>query len=257
MKINPAPIEINKDYINNIDINGMSGRHIRLTPKHPASSQIIIFGGFLSSAEKHFGLLEYLRDYGTVNYLDLPGYGGMDSFYSIDQDSTVDNYGDYIYSVLKTLRLKGRPTIIALGSSIEYVNNLVSRYPTVASRSKEVLWIKGIDAVVNGGSRTSNSALLRLASKKRTVNRMLYKRLIGNTEGSDLKPNEIQLFEHLISANDLRSHLSALRGYKTGLGLNAKIVDVHLNAAYKNFKLYDKIDISELLGSNFENAIDA
>lgn len=254
------PIEINKEYVYFLDVNGMSGRHIKLPSKSLNSRrQIVVFGGFLSSAEKHFGLLDYLRQFGEVNYIDLPGYGGMDSLFEIGEFPMCDNYGDYIYSVLKTLKSISMPSIVCLGSSVIYVVNFMKRHPAARRWVRTVIHIEGIDADVSkatyGELSRASSSLLKLASSKPSINKLLYRRLIGGIEDKELSEDEKSLLEHLVSCNDIRTHMSVLNeqadssNLSTDLeeSLKKNILLIGLDSAYKNFKLYDQQSIAEIL----------
>lgn len=267
MKYQAAPIEINKDYIYFLDVNGMNGRHVRLPSRSKTNNQIVVFGGFLSSAEKHFGMLEYLRDFGEVHYIDLPGYGGMDSLYKIDEFPLCDNYGDYIFSVLKTLKSINQPIVISLGSSITFISNLLVRHPTSRKRIKRVIHIDGIDADVSksvyGDINKTSKSLLKLASKKVSINKLLYKKLIGTTDDAELSLEERELLEHLLSSNDLRTHVSIMNEDcyaenepgNISESLKKSIFLINPNNGYKNFKLYDKNAVIEILPKQIESLL--
>jgi pimeloyl-ACP methyl ester carboxylesterase len=65
---------------------------------------------------------------------DLPGMGGMDSFYKIGKKPTLDNFADYLAAYIK-LRYKRRRVII-VGMSFGFViaTRMFQRYPELAKR---------------------------------------------------------------------------------------------------------------------------
>src|SRR5690606_25578127 len=87
-----------------ININGMSGRMVHI--KKPQAKKVIVYiHGLHTSAERHYSLCQFLSDFGEVYAPDMPGFGGMDSFYSIGLKPSYDSFADYIYTVIKSLKI--------------------------------------------------------------------------------------------------------------------------------------------------------
>src|SRR5205085_11669969 len=87
------------DYIVPLNINGLEGRVMHLpAPKTKKAGQreILFVYGLHSSLERWWGLTQVLNRYGAVTMPDLPGFGGMDSFYTIGKKPTLDNMADYL-----------------------------------------------------------------------------------------------------------------------------------------------------------------
>jgi pimeloyl-ACP methyl ester carboxylesterase len=93
-------IEIPKNYIAPIDINNLKGRCLNL-PNKSSSRKILFIYGHHSSLERWWGLMQALNEYGDVTMPDLPGFGGMDSFYKIGKKPTLDNMADYLKKFIK------------------------------------------------------------------------------------------------------------------------------------------------------------
>jgi pimeloyl-ACP methyl ester carboxylesterase len=74
---------------------------------------------------------------------DLPGFGGMDSFYKIGQKPTLDNMADYLAAFCK-MRYKRRRFVIS-GISFGFVvaTRMLQRYPDLAKRVDVVISAAG------------------------------------------------------------------------------------------------------------------
>lgn len=90
--------------------------------------------GHHASIERLFGLADVLNRYGTVTVPDLPGFGGMDSFYKIGEKPTLDNYADYLASLMKMYYKRRRVTVIAMSFSVPIVVRMMQKYPELAKR---------------------------------------------------------------------------------------------------------------------------
>ena len=91
------------DFITPLIINGLHGRvlHIDATKKTAANLEILLIYGHHASLERMFGIVEDIAQYGNVTVPDLPGFGGMDSFYKIGEKPTLDNLADYLATFIK------------------------------------------------------------------------------------------------------------------------------------------------------------
>jgi pimeloyl-ACP methyl ester carboxylesterase len=128
-----------------LSLRGMSGRI--LSAKGPAhGSQILLVYGIQSSMERMRSTAEWLADYGHVIMPDLPGLGGMDSFYSVGLEPTLDNYADYLYTFL-SMRKPAKPmAVVAMSFGFLVVTRMLQKYPD----SKE--WIRDVISFVGFGS---------------------------------------------------------------------------------------------------------
>jgi pimeloyl-ACP methyl ester carboxylesterase len=73
----------------------------------------------------------------------LPGFGGMDSFYSIGRKPTIDNMADYLAAFIK-LRYKRKKVVIA-GMSFGFIiaTRMLQRYPELNKKVTLLVSIVG------------------------------------------------------------------------------------------------------------------
>jgi pimeloyl-ACP methyl ester carboxylesterase len=80
------------------------------------------------------GIADNLNDYGKVTIPDLPGFGGMDSFYKIGLKPSIDNYADYLATFIK-LKFKNKKfTLISMSYSFLIVTKMLQKYPDIAKQ---------------------------------------------------------------------------------------------------------------------------
>jgi len=140
-----SPIQIPKDHVRPLSIHGMTGRMINIT--NTDSKRVFIYiHGLHTSAERHYSLCEYLSDFGSVYAPDMPGFGGMDSFYKIGMKPTFDNYADYIYTVVKSLSISEDSQIWFIGLSFgsQVMTRLLQKYPEFTSQNVQAISIVGL-----------------------------------------------------------------------------------------------------------------
>lgn len=125
------------DYIVPLNINGLEGRMLRLPSpgtKQAGDKEILFVYGHHSSLERWWGLAQGLNRYGAVTMPDLPGFGGMDSFYRIGKKPTIDNMADYLAAFIK-LRYRRKKVIIAgLSFGFVIVTRMLQRYPELTKK---------------------------------------------------------------------------------------------------------------------------
>ena len=123
------------DFIEPLNMNGLQGRMLRLPADKPGNTtEILVVYGHHALIERWWGLVQNFTAYGNVTMPDLPGFGGMDSFYKIGQKPTIDNLADYLASFIKW-RYKRRKVVIA-GISFGFVvaTRMLQRYPELTKR---------------------------------------------------------------------------------------------------------------------------
>lgn len=131
------------DYIKPLNINGMDGRMLHLPAPKRKNKDIMFVYGHHSSLERWWGVMEVLNRYGSVTMPDLPGFGGMDSFYSIGQKPTIDAMADYLAAFIK-LRFK-RKKIVLVGMSFGFVvaTRMLQRYPELNAKVSMLVSVVG------------------------------------------------------------------------------------------------------------------
>lgn len=90
--------------------------------------------GHHASIERMAGFAEVMNRYGAVTMPDLPGFGGMDSFYKIGEKPTLDTYADYLAAIVKLRYKRRRCTIVAMSFSFPLVVRMLQKYPELESK---------------------------------------------------------------------------------------------------------------------------
>lgn len=134
------------DYIVPLNINGLDGRMLRMAApktKQAGDKEILFVYGHHSNLERWWGLCQVLNRYAAVTMPDLPGFGGMDSFYTIGKKPTIDNLADYLAAFIK-LRYRRKKVIIA-GLSFGFViaTRMLQRYPELTKKVTMLVSIVG------------------------------------------------------------------------------------------------------------------
>jgi pimeloyl-ACP methyl ester carboxylesterase len=123
-------------YINDIEIQSLKGRMLRMPPAGPSSKrEIILMYGQHASLERMSGIAEVLTQYGRVTVPDLPGFGGMQSFFSIGAKPTLENFADYLAEFIdKEYPKDAKLTIVAMSFSFLIVTRMLQLHPELTSR---------------------------------------------------------------------------------------------------------------------------
>jgi pimeloyl-ACP methyl ester carboxylesterase len=115
-------------------MNGLQGRVLRAPSTRQRKREILMIYGHHAKLERWWGLVENLRTYGTVTMPDLPGFGGMQSFYDIGQKPTLDNYADYLAAFIRMRYKRRRVSIVAVSFGFIVVTRMLQRYPDLAKK---------------------------------------------------------------------------------------------------------------------------
>ena len=121
-------IQIPKKHLKSIEYNGLSGRLLHLPSKKKKT--IIFLGGLHASQERLYGITTWLNRYGEVYAPDLPGFGGMDSFYKIGLKPTADNYADYLHHFFAVHHLDKDLILVGNSLGFQFFTTMLSRYPS-------------------------------------------------------------------------------------------------------------------------------
>ena len=120
-------------YIEPLHMNNMDGRMLYLPPKRQKREILVIYGHH-SSLERWWGLVQSFNDFGAVTMPDLPGFGGMDSFYKIGRQATLDNYADYMAAFVKMRYKRKKVTIVGISFGFLVATRMLQRYPELSKR---------------------------------------------------------------------------------------------------------------------------
>jgi pimeloyl-ACP methyl ester carboxylesterase len=131
------------DYIVPLNMNSLQGRMMYMPAPAEKKREILFIYGHHSSLERWFGLAQVLNKYGAVTAPDLPGFGGMQSFYKIGKKPSIDNMADYLAAFVK-MRYKRKPvTIVGLSFGFVVATRMLQRFPELAKKVDMVVSVVG------------------------------------------------------------------------------------------------------------------
>lgn len=267
------------DYIVPLNINGLDGRMLKKPSGNPKKQrEILLIYGHHAMLERWWGLVENLSDYGNVTMPDMPGFGGMDSFYKIGVRPSIDAFADYLAAFVKLCYKRKRVTIFAISFGFVVVTRMLQRYPELAGKVdllvSEVGFAHHDDFVYSKRQKRLFRRVTRLFATRpvalfirycglnRFVLRTLYVRLPNSKRRMiEVTPEEFELtmdFEvKLWQANDVRTHwlttsdFLALDNCQQTIDLplvhvvaqeehyfDNRVVEQHMKVIFKNYKQF-------------------
>ena len=122
------------EYLHSLNINGLRGRMLRLPAPKGKDKELLVVYGHHASIERLYGLAQELNRYGAVTMPDLPGFGGMDSFYRIGKKPSLDNLADYLATFIKLRYKNKRITVMGMSLGFLIVTRMLQRYPDLAKK---------------------------------------------------------------------------------------------------------------------------
>jgi pimeloyl-ACP methyl ester carboxylesterase len=131
------------DYIVPLNMNGLDGRMLHLPPPKGSTSEILFVYGHHSSLERWWGVMQVLNRYTAVTMPDLPGFGGMDSFYTIGKKPTIDNMADYLAAFIKLRYKRKKIAIAGMSYGFVIVTRMLQRYPELTKKVTLLVSIVG------------------------------------------------------------------------------------------------------------------
>lgn len=135
---------IPNEYVMPLNMNGLRGRMMRLPAKKKTKNrEILLVYGHHASLERMYGAAEVLNDYGAVTVPDLPGFGGMDSFYKIGEKPDMDTMADYLATFIKLRYRNRRITIAAVSYGFTVITRMLQRYPDITKKVDMLVSIVG------------------------------------------------------------------------------------------------------------------
>lgn len=228
--------QIPDEFIVPLNMNGLRGRMLRMPPPKNKKREILLVYGHHSSLERMYSIAQVLNDFAGVTMPDLPGFGGMDSFYKIKEKPDLDTMADYLASVVK-LRFKNRRlTIAGISYGFIVVTRMLQRYPDLARKVDILISVVGFAHHEDFSfSRTRflsyklatrfftyrlPAALFRNLALHPTVLRTVYhKTHNAKHKFADLTPEEAKIlteFEvHLWRINDVRTYMATSYSFLT------------------------------------------
>lgn len=133
----------NTNYVIPLNMNGLQGRMFKYSSKKKLPLDILLVYGHHASLEGYKGLIQFLYSYGNLTVPDLPGLGGMDSFYKIGKKPSIDNYAAYLASFMKMQFKRKKIVIVGFGFGFVVVTRMLQRYPGLQKNVKLIIALKG------------------------------------------------------------------------------------------------------------------
>ncbi|HEY4964087.1 MAG TPA: hypothetical protein VIH90_05315 [Candidatus Saccharimonadales bacterium] len=156
------------DFILPLNINGLEGRMINIEGDSKSKkNEILVIYDLNSNLERWWGLVVGLRRYANVTMADLPGFGGMGSFYTIGSKPTLDNLADYMASLVKLRYKRKRLNVIAIGFGFVVATRMLHRNPELKSKVKMIICINGYahsEDLDHGGNKLISTIGYKLGS---------------------------------------------------------------------------------------------
>jgi pimeloyl-ACP methyl ester carboxylesterase len=118
-------------------MNGLQGRKLRMPGRK--NREILIVYDAPTTLEHLFGLATSLASYVTVTIPDLPGFGGMQSFYRLHEKPTVDAQADYLAAFVKMQYKRRRITILGMSYGFVIATRMLQKYPELAAKVDTVI----------------------------------------------------------------------------------------------------------------------
>lgn len=131
------------DYVFPLLMNGLQGRMLKMPAPKNKTRNIMFVYGHHASLERQFGVMEVLNKYGSVTMPDLPGFGGMDSFYKIGLKPSLDNLADYLAAFVKLRYKNKKVTIVAMSLGFSIVTRMLQRSPELVNKVNLLVSVVG------------------------------------------------------------------------------------------------------------------
>lgn len=228
------PFEIPKKYLSDIHFSGLQGRllHLPQPAKVKKPKTFVVFAGQHASLERMYSIAQLLNEFGEVYMPDLPGYGGMTSFYKIGKKPTYDNYADFVYTFLKTQKLNKDLWFFGNSFGSAVMTRLFQKHPESQKWTKQPIAFVGYGAgsnfavsfwyrlwiglMVNTVSTRLGAFLFeKLIFNRFSIHIMLYffsrAKAKMQSDSDNLKKSMIMMEKYLWSVNDHRTHAACVK----------------------------------------------
>ncbi len=216
------------DYIMPLNMNGLQGRMLHLPAPKNKKREILFVYGHHSSLERWWGVVQDLNRYGAVTMPDLPGFGGMEPFYKIGEEPTIDNLADYLAAFVKMRYRRKKVCIAGLSFGFVIATRMLQRYPELTKKVDLLVSVVGFAHksdftfskprywFYRGGAAFFSHKLPSLFFKNVCLHPTILRLVYGRTHNARQKfqnvrrdeHKEIMDFEvHLWHCNDLRTYM--------------------------------------------------
>ncbi len=130
-------------FIKPLNMNGLQGRMLRFKAPSGYKREILMIYGHHASIERMYGLAEALNEFGAVTMPDLPGFGGMESFYKIQMKPNLDTMADYLASFVKLTYKRKKVVIVGMSLGFVIVTRMLQRYPELTAKVELLVSVAG------------------------------------------------------------------------------------------------------------------
>ncbi len=260
-------------------MNGLLGRILRVpTQNQDYKQEILLVYGHHSNMERMFGFAEFFSRFGNVTVPDLPGFGGMDTFYKINEKPTIDAYADYLAAFVKLNYNRKKVIIIGMSFGVPIYVRMLQKYPKLRTKVKYCVSLMGfvhhedihlpkkfyymLKVMALSGSGLITSKIVKTIFLRRLVIKALYMS-VASKHGKlqDANPAElkdrIKLETNLWLQNDFRTRNYTLKqidkidlcdirvenkmyhvSAKEDIYFNPNIVSQHMQIIFEDFKIF-------------------
>jgi len=135
--------DVMQSHIQQININGLKGRMLRIPSLKNKNKDILMIYGHHASLERIYGLADELSQYGNVTAPDLPGFGGMDSFHKIGMKPNIDNLADYLATFIKLRFSRKKITIVGMSLGFVIATRMLQKYPELTKKVEIIVSMVG------------------------------------------------------------------------------------------------------------------
>ncbi|HEY2004438.1 MAG TPA: alpha/beta hydrolase [Candidatus Saccharimonadia bacterium] len=206
-------------------MSGLKGRVFNHPSRKERGGRTIVFVyGIHGSLERFYGVIHYLARFGRVVAPDLPGFGGMPSFYSVGSRPSPDAYGDYLAEFIRQELPDGQLTLVGLSYGFVVITRMLARHPDLQSRADMAVSVMGLadgrDLAMSPVLRCACEALLGIARTpvlgrvlqyiitRRWLLRLMYTDRNPKVRSlpQSLRPEIIRFESYLWNCNDMRTY---------------------------------------------------
>lgn len=122
------------EFVLPLNMNKLRGRMLYLPAKKGKKREILFVYGHHASLERYFAHAQVLNDYGSVTIPDLPGFGGMQSFYKIGEKPNLDTLADYLATFVRWRFKRKKITLIGYSVGFLIITRMLQKYPDIAKK---------------------------------------------------------------------------------------------------------------------------
>src|SRR5665213_5982 len=117
--------QLSSDYVTPIYMNRLQGRMLYVPSNNHKGREFLIVHDRLNSLEDWWELVRVLNRFGAVTKTDLPGFGGMQSFYHIKEKPSINRLADYLAAFVKLRYRRKQLTIVGVGFGFVIVTRML------------------------------------------------------------------------------------------------------------------------------------